>query len=274
MSERTLQPTPLRLAEARRQGQVARSRELAGAVVLLAGLLFVALAGRRLLGGLSAMTGDLLDGGDSRAGDLSSVWGLLWVSLGPLLKTCGLLLAGLVAVAWLAGFTQVGPMMATERIRPDLSRLSPARGLRRLMSVRSWVRAGLGLVRIGAVTAVVWATIAGRLGRIASTPRLPAAALAAEAGSLAWSVGMRVGAVLLLVAGVDFLYQRWQHRQDLRITRRELRDDLRQMEGSPEVRRRRRELLRHGHGLAAGAAQRAARGPQGDPRNGRGRRDG
>ena len=76
ISERTQPPTPLRLAEARRQGQVARSRELAGGVVVLAALMLVGLAGWRLLAGLSGMTAALLDGGGSSVGDLSSVWGL------------------------------------------------------------------------------------------------------------------------------------------------------------------------------------------------------
>ena len=247
ISERTHPPTPLRLAEARRQGQVARSRQLAGAVVLLGALLLVGLAGRRLLAGLSGMTAALLDGGGSSVGDLSSVWGLLWACLVPLLKTFGLVCVGVFVVAVLAGFVQVGPLMAPERIRPDVSRLSPARGLRRLLSRRSCVRAGLGLVRIAAVTAVVWVTIARRLGRILSTPRLGARRLAAEAGEMAWSLGLRVGAVLLVVGVVDYCYQRWQHGQDLKTTPRQWREDMRQMEGAPEVRRRRRQLLRRGH---------------------------
>jgi flagellar biosynthesis protein FlhB len=258
-SQRTEQPTPLRLAEARRRGQVARSRDLSAVLVLLGGLMLVGAAGPRLLAGLAEMTHRLLDGAEASAGDPASVSDGLWGSVAPVLTTVGLVCGGVVAVAVAASLLQVGPLVAVERIRPDFSRLSPAEGWRRLLSLRSWVRAGLGVVRIGAVTAVAWVTVAGRLREIVAAPRLPAGRLAAEAGKLAWGLGLRIGAVMLALAGVDYLYQRWQHRQDLKITRRDLREDLRQAEGDPHVRRRRRELLRRRHARHARPADEASR---------------
>jgi len=261
ISQRTEQPTSLRLAEARRRGQVARSRDLTAVLVLIGGLVLVGIAGPRLLVGLAEMTAALLDGGEALAADPTAVGDLLWSWAAPVLQTLGLVCGAVVVVAITANLLQVGPLMAAERIRPDFSRLSPAEGWRRLLSLRSWVRAALGLVRIAAVTVVAWITIAGRLREIVSAPRLPAGRLAAEAGKLAWSVGLRVAAVMLALAGVDYLYQRWQHRQDLKMTRHDLAEDLRHMEGDPHVRRRRRQLLRRRHARLVRPADGAARAP-------------
>ncbi len=243
--ERTRQPTSLRLAEARRRGRVPRSAELTSAAAALGCLLVLALIGPGLLGEMTKMTATLLDGRsagiNASGGELKE---LALRGAGPsLAMVCGLLV-GSAGLAALVGLVQVGPIVATDRIRPDPARISPRAGLERLLSLRTLVRGCLALAKLAAVAAVGYWAVRPALPRLAAASGLDAWHLAAEAGNLAGGVAVRVGLCLLALAAVDFLYQRWQHRQDLRMTPRQWAEDLRTMEGDWRVRRRRREIAR------------------------------
>ena len=121
----------------------------------------------------------------------------------------------------------------------DFSRLSPSEGLRRLLSPRTCVRTGLALAKIGVVCWIGYAAIRSDLPRIVRAPRLAPRELAGEAGSLAAGLGLKIAAALLVLGMLDFLYQRWQFRREMRMTRSEFLADMRQMQGDPTVRRRR-----------------------------------
>jgi len=243
--ERTRQPTPLRLAEARRTGRVPRSAELTSAAAALGCLLVLALVGPGLLNEMTKMTATFLDGRsvgiDASAAALRDL--AVRGAGASVAMVCGLLVAS-AGLAALVGLAQVGAVFAADRIRPDAARISPRAGLERLLSPRTLVRAGLTIAKLAAVAAVAYCAVRPALPRLAAASGLDAWQLAAEAGRLVGGVAVRVGLCLLAVAGVDFLYQRWQHRRDLRMTRREWAEDMRTMEGDAHVRRRRREIAR------------------------------
>ena len=98
------------------------------------------------------------------------------------------------------------------------------------------------LAKIAGVAGVAFLTIRAELPRIVASAKLPVGELASQGGGAVVSLALRVGLVLLALAGADWLYQRWQHRQDLMMTRRELADEVKQTQGDAEVRRRHREL--------------------------------
>ena len=136
--ERTEQPTPLRLDEARRRGQVAYSRDLTSAVLVLGSALLLAILGPRLMDKAVAMMSALLQDGGA-AGGVAASRGALWAAAWPLLTDLALLASGLVAVAVLVNVLQVGFMAEGERLTPDWGRISMTAGLRRLASSRSGV---------------------------------------------------------------------------------------------------------------------------------------
>jgi len=235
--DRTEQPTPLRLKEARRRGQVARSADVVAAAGSLAALAVLAVSGGAMLGHLTRMTAALLA---APAGDPASLAGPLWAALAPVLATAGGGVLAVLAVIVLANLAQVGLLATAEPVEPDLGRLSISAGLRRMLSWRATVRGLLACGKVAAVAVVGFWTVRGLLGRIASASRLPAGDLAGEAANLTLHLGVRTAGALAVLAGVDWLYQRYQRRQDLKMTRREVLEDLRRMEGDPLIRRRRR----------------------------------
>jgi len=147
-------------------------------------------------------------------------------------------------LAFAAGLVQTGPLLTAEPLKPDVSRLSPVEGLRRLPSRRTFVRGVLGACKLVVATLIVWGAVSAALGSLVAAPARSSEAIAAWGGALVVKIALAVAGGLLVLAAIDLLYQRWQHRQDLKMTRREYLDDLRKMEGDPTIRRRRRKEMR------------------------------
>jgi flagellar biosynthetic protein FlhB len=239
--ERTEKATPLRRKEARQRGQVARSGDLNSVVVLGGAMAVLGLLGGPMLGAMQRVMVSLLDGREGQTLTPASLAQLPTGAISSLIGlTAGLLLA-LVALAALANVLQVGLLATTETIRPDWSRLSPAAGLRRALSWRSAFRVALAMAKIAAVGLAAFWTIRGAMPRLADSAATDAGQIAAQAGSLVLRLALRLGGVLLALAAADYLFQRWQYAQDLKMTRREVMDELKRTEGDPLTRMRHRK---------------------------------
>jgi flagellar biosynthesis protein FlhB len=240
--ERTEQPTPKRLKKAREQGQVPRSRELntmmvtivgAGAVTLFGSWMMTRLQGL-LVAGLTNPVALRLDADHAltalAAGFLD---GLLL--LAPLLGA--LALAAFAGPALLGGLT-----FSNEAMQFKFERLDPVQGLKKIFSTQGAMELAKTLLKfavlsIGAVLLLWW--LSGdllALGRGAPLQRIVDAGHLVRTGLLVLSSG------LVLIAAVDAPYQIWTHRKRLRMTRQEVRDELKETEGSPETRARVRRL--------------------------------
>ena len=241
--DRTQPPTPLRLHEARERGHVPRSTELTAAAAVLAGLLALALLGPGLLADLTTMTAALLDGRGGFDGG-AGLHGLVAGAAGPAAARLGGMLALVLATAAAVGLLQVGPMAVAGRVRPDFGRVSPGEGLRRVLSARSAARAAGTVAKVALVAGAAYMVISPMLARLPAASEMHLSTLAAETARLAGRLGLWIGVGLLVLAVGDLLFQRWQYRRDLRMTRRDWLDDLRKMEVDPMVRQKRRQLGR------------------------------
>jgi len=237
--ERTERPTPRRLAEARRRGEVAVSRELTGAVSLVAGLAALAACGPWWLGALAGeVRGGLLaaieaerpPGGALR----SAAWAVLRLSAVPALAA----LAGALATSAL----QTGGIVSLAPLAPRLERVDPFRGLARLFSPSRLASLGLGLVQAALLLAAAllgWRRTSATLGQLPRSED-PGPALAA----LLWPLAWRLAGVLLLLGGADWLLVRWRHQRGLRMSRDELRREAKEEDGDPRHRAERRRIHR------------------------------
>ncbi len=236
---RTERPTPRRLAEARRRGEVAVSRELTGAVSLLAGLAALAACGPWWFGALaSEVRGGLLA---ALRADRAQGGALLSAAV-TVLRLSALPALAALAAAVAAGALQTGGLVTLAQLAPKLERLDPFRGLARLLSPARLAALGLGLLKAALVVAVVlhgWRATAATLAQL---PRAgsPGGTLAAMLWPLAW----RLAGVLLLLGGADLLLVRWRHRRQLRMSRDELRREAREEEGDPRHKAERRRVHR------------------------------
>ncbi|HPC21110.1 MAG TPA: flagellar biosynthesis protein FlhB [Phycisphaerae bacterium] len=237
--DRTEAPTPRRLQEARDEGRIPRSVDLTAAVALMAAVILLKILGDGLFGGLLQITGDLGEPLDVAGGDLAAV--VLRVALATargLLPFLGLLL---LATA-LGAVVQSGLSPSLKPLEPKLEKLNPAAGVRRLFSLDSATRAGQGVFKITLVALVAYVTITGELDTVLNAGLLEPAGIVQMSAALLYKLALRLGLTLLVLALLDYWYQRWNWWRRLKMTKQEVRDELKRMEGDPQMRHRRRQL--------------------------------
>ena len=232
------------------RGDVPRSGDLSAAVATLAGVLMLGAVGPWLLGGLQQMTATMLGGAPiaNAAALKAKLVGDIWAVIAPV----AMLVAVVLIAAVLANVVQIGFLFTTQPVQADFARLSPAAGIKRFFSGRSAVRIAMSVAKITAVVFVSYLTIRPA-ALIATISSMSAARIVATAGEMIFALAVRVAGILLLLAILDCAYQRWQWRQELKMSRREVLEDLRRTEGDPLIRSRRRDVMNHNR-QSAGAS--------------------
>ena len=241
-SDKTEEPTGRRLSEATEKGNIPRSQEvnhwfmLGGLCLVL--MMFAGSMGRSMVASLlpflerphefaveaEAMTGLLRDA------SLAAAW----------MMAPAILIAVVAALG--AGFLQHPPVVATERLKPELSKISPIAGLKRIFSRAGLAEFAKGVFKVSIVSAVgfgiLWPDV-GLLGSLVSLE--PLGALLVARDEVLKLLG-GVLAVLALIAIADVLFQRFEHRRRLRMSRQEVKDEHKQTEGDPQIKARIRSV--------------------------------
>jgi len=238
--EPTEQPTPRRLREARRRGQVARSRELSGIAVFAAvsGTLLATSplwVSRLVVGMRDTFRGAPTWPASAAAAALGRAVDTVLLAAGPALA------AGAVA-AVLVGLLQVRPLFTGEPLRPRLSRLDALQGLRRLFRLRRLTDLLRSLTALTALLAVLAVTLWEALPTLVRLAGADAPTFGAVLRAEAVTLALRGGGVLLVAAAVDYGLAWRRHRQDLRMTREEVRREQKETEGDPQHRAARKRL--------------------------------
>jgi len=240
--DKTEAPTPRRLQEARERGQIPRSMDLTSALLMLGGLLSLNWLARALTGNLFGfMRGHL---GEAEPGivhtiDVASV--VKSVGL-VLMYAAGPLMVGLVILAVLANMLQVGFIYTTHPLMPAWHRLNPLQGIARFFSARTVVQLVMNLVKLTIVGWVAYRAIVDRIENVLLALEVGGWQQVVVMGTVLFDVGVRIAAALLVLAILDYGWQRWRHGRDLRMTKDEVKEELRRMEGDPLIKQRRRRM--------------------------------
>lgn len=242
--ERTEEATPRRRQEMRERGTVARSREVNSVAVLLGGLVMLYVCGPLIYGGLTGLMRFAFGEAMLRPVSGPSARELLCSAGLRALGAVGPLAAGMVAVALLAGYGQVGVMLTPQSVQPKLSNVDPAQGLRRMFSMRSVMRMVFSLLKLGIIVGVSYFAISNRVREFFPLVNETAGGAFSYICHTAAAVGFQVCAVLVVIAIADLGYQKWEHERRLRMTRQELREELKRLEGDPLVKARIRRIQR------------------------------
>lgn len=238
--DKTEPATPRRRMEAREKGQVARSQDLTAAVLLLAGFLALALLGPGLWSSLLAMTKTGLTGESIvRLEDVLPFAGA--VALEALTRVGPFLLILFMAMV-LALLGQIGLLLSAEPLIPKLSRINPLSGLKRLFSITSVMLAVVNAGKLAVVAVVAYLTLYGSAAAIIHAFMFESREMFGVGSALMFRLGIRLSVALLILALLDLAWQRYKHERDLKMTKEEVKDELRSMEGDPLVKRRRREI--------------------------------
>lgn len=242
--EKTEEATPRRLQEVRRKGQVARSHDLSAALVLLASIIFLYWRREAFYKEMAELFTSALQEGWRRQLD----GGAVMVMFGHLALKIGLLLAPLfllaVTVGLAANFAQTGFVFSLEPMAPRLENLNPVKGLQRFFSRRALMDLGKSLAKVVVASLVVWLIVKGQFTRVLLSVDMGLSGILDLVGQLLYRVGLGVLAVFLVLAAVDYVFQRREYQRNLRMTRQEVKEEMKQTEGDPLVRSRLREKQR------------------------------
>jgi flagellar biosynthetic protein FlhB len=243
-ADKTEQPSAKRLAEARRKGQVAMTRELPSLFVLLGGVGVISLWAPPAFVQFHTHYQHWLAQAGTLKLDMHSAYTLLlditnqaFVPLIPF----GLLVG---VFAFVAIFLQTGPLWVEQALQPKASKLNPSNGLKRIFSWKGVVDLLKSLLKVAGVGGIVYFILSRELSSILQLPLLGLMDAFGGAWSLVEKIVWSVGGALLLLAILDFIYQRWQYTEDLKMTKQEVKDESKDVEGDPQIRSRRLSLQR------------------------------
>ena len=240
--EKTEQPTEKRLRESREKGEVARSRDLSGAMVVLAGVLALIGTGdnawrhaQRLFSiGLDysrvSLLTDTLPGRALHAAMLEAL-GLFWP----------------IAVATVLA-TLVGPLLlgglnfSVQALEPKFERLDPIKGLGRIFAMRGLVELGKALLKLLFIGIVLALLLRNWNGQMQATGRGTVVSGIAQALTLMARAGLWFGGVLAFIGAIDAIYQKYDHNKNLRMTLQEVRDEMKETDGNPQMKGRIRQV--------------------------------
>lgn len=242
--DKSQEATPHRRQQAREKGQVAFSQDLGSALILVAAMVILLALGDDLLHYLGELLVTQLGGQPSLTADRDfflAQWQHVLSGLGGVLLP---ILGILMLVAAAANVLQVGFLYIPDRIMPDINRINPWSGMKRIFSLTGLVRLTFGMFKIGIVAAVALVSLYSKQEEIIALAALQAGPIALYVLDITLWTTLKIGAALLILAVLDYGYQRWKHEQDLRMTHQEVREEMKEQMGDPQLIARRRQVQR------------------------------
>jgi len=261
--DKTEKPTPKKLQDARKKGDVAKSKDVTSAVGLMIWLvlavLTVGFAGSRLAMLFDSLFVTIGQGWlDTGFAGAARTVGAQSAELAVTLVA--MLLVPVAAVGLLTEFLQAGPVLTFEKLTPKLDSMNPVEGVKRMFSMDNLIELAKSIAKAALLFVVGWLVIKSSLPQIvalARTPELPMTAI----GALLWSLTVKLMAssvaVYALFALLDAVYQRYSFEKKMRMSMRDIKQEMKESEGDPYIKSQRRQLAQQ---LAQQNATQAARG--------------
>lgn len=244
-SDKTEKATPKKREEAREKGQVARSADLNGAVVLLAGVMVLGAAGSSIVGRM----GDVMRGtlgnlanfeAVSREGVGSimlSAGGAVLLSVAPIALACGI-------AALLIGVVQVGPKPMPKALKPDPKRLNPVQGAKNIFGPNAAAEAIKSVSKVAIVGAIVFAAVAPKLTELGALVGISPLELGSALSGEVKAIALRAAAAYLVIGFADYAWQRHRTEKQLKMDKQEVKEEAKGQALPAEVRSaiRRRQM--------------------------------
>ena len=236
--DRTEKATPKHRKRAREQGQVARSSDLGGSVVLITGLLTISIVGPQIAAAgastFRVMFGEISQSGGAMTGAglnslMHTAMHAVLLGVAPIAGAC--FVAGLVA-----GVAQVGFRPSPQALKPDFKRINPASGFKNIAGPNAVFEALKAVAKVAVVGAVAALALLPGLKNLAADVGISPLSLGELSGSSALAVAQHAAFAYLLVGVIDYAWKRRRHEKQLMMTKQEVKDELRQYGVSAEVR--------------------------------------
>ena len=245
-SSKTEKATPKKRRDERKKGNVFFSNDAVSVAVLLAGFAVIRLTGPGVVARLDEFLQYCLGlasgmGGTALVEQLPELFGQFCLAF---VLTAGPILGVAAAVGVAVTLFQTRMLLSLEPLKPKWSRLNPLQGVRRLFSLRSIIEAVKGILKIGLLLLMIYQFITGLLNLLAKylyTDLLSAGAHLFDSG---FQMVIRIMVAYLILAGADIFYQWWEYERNMRMSKQEIKEEFKQMEGDPQIKGKIKEMQR------------------------------
>ncbi|MCA2985891.1 MAG: EscU/YscU/HrcU family type III secretion system export apparatus switch protein [Gemmatimonas sp.] len=243
--EKTEEPTGKRLDEAREKGQIAKSPEFVTAAFLLGSLMVFSFAGPPLWRFLVETVGrTLATAGDGAYDGVGLITYLQALSFRVIVSTVSAM-ASLAVIAIAVQALQTGGLLTTKTLEPKFERLNPINGAKRMLGLQGWVELAKGLLKMGIVSYAVYATLEDAWADVLALALSPSPmALMELVNAYGFALLRNTGLMFLVLALADYGFQRWKTNEDLKMTKQEVKEEMKSQEGNAEMKGRRRQIAR------------------------------
>jgi flagellar biosynthesis protein FlhB len=255
--DKQFEATARRQQQAREKGQAPRSRDLVSAGLLLlaamlAPVLFSAM-GSNLRRATEAGLGHLHEFEFTREGLKHAflTWALIYA------RVMAPLLIVIVAGSVLLTFLQGGLVLSLYPLTPRLDKLNPATAIKRIASAQGLVETLKSLLKLALVALVAWTVLHRHVPQLLLLGQMPPGGALGAIGRASWELCLKTALAMAVLGAADYLYQRFEYRKSLRMSREDMRQEARETEGDPQMRHRRRQVRQRimRDGMSAGLRQ-------------------
>jgi flagellar biosynthetic protein FlhB len=241
-AQKTEEPTPKKIEEARKKGNIALSREVNNWMMLLTGTIIIAVFMPYFFTQMQGLLSWYIERSHTVTGTPGGMYFILGNTVREIFFLLAIPLLFFMVAAFIGPFAQVGPLFAPKAIKPELSKISIIKGFGRLFSMRSLMEFAKGILKIVLVSLVGVIILYPFYDGIEHVIDLPLQQVMGELQELVIRMMIGVLIVMMIVAMVDLVFQRNQHTKQMRMTRQEVKDEYKQTEGDPMVKGRLRQL--------------------------------
>lgn len=233
--DKTEKPTAKKRGDARKQGQVAKSAELSGAVVLLSALISMTMFGGYMKERFITLYTDvfqnrmLMEVTSDNALRMFNEYGIQIL----------MLLAPLLAITFVAAvavnYAEIGFLFTATGLKPKFSKLSPIKGFKNIFSMRSFVEFLKSIFKLLVIAYLVYSTLWGEKESFASLAQVDPEGAYRFAAKMTMNIGIKIAVVLFIMAIFDYIYQKYEHEKSLKMSKQEIKDEYKNMEGDPHI---------------------------------------
>ena len=237
--ERTEKATGKKRADARKKGQVAMSKEVSSVMVLLASLGFFYFAGSWMFWNMSNMissiyqnigTLNIANPTDASAFSVEILYRLLTMLLPFLLP--------IALIGFISNVMQIGFQISTEAMSLNLTKLNPISGMKRFVSLKSLVELGKSIIKLLFIGGIAYLVVKSDLKDFPYLVQQEVGQIVVFIAKVSLKLFFYVSLALIVLAALDYIYQRWQYEEDLKMTKQEVKDEHKQTYGDPKIKAR------------------------------------
>jgi flagellar biosynthetic protein FlhB len=236
--DKTEKATPKKREESRKKGEVAKSRELPSVAVLLAGIITLLLFASYMNSHIQIIMKENFALIPMKEISLQDFMILAQKMITLFLLTLGPLFAAIFITAILSNITQVGFMLSAEPIRPKLSKINPIKGFGRLVSKQAFMELFKTLLKLATVGGVAYLMVKGEMKDVYNLWEMDINSIVAYILMMVFKISMGCTLAMILLVVIDYSFQKWDFEKRLRMSKKEVKDEMKRMEGDPLIKSR------------------------------------